>query len=527
MYRHCLAGLILLGLVSSLSAQIANGVDVPQAPAKLQGSGAIQPIFNIGLRAIQGLGYNLQSGAAGFSYDTANANQQLNTQAYINVVFVDSREDQPLYYETGADTEDWTVRFRFDNFTMRLNTNTNPVLEVFQPAWLAEVRGRGLRFGFLSQGGGMIYGKGGSNNGPSLNLSGANEVLDLSQMTNALSSTFIVSATSPTTPTSPNAVNYTGSSATQGQNGLAYLGYERKGLFSAYLSALSEGYVGDSNASSSDGWAFALNAMATPLGEVSAENPIAPLVKVDAIKGFKFADNPTGFGAQAQLDFLLGGDLMLSPLVSYDGRINDLLSTTHPDSYQWEAGGGLMLTYGERRFVADDWNELGAVSAVVANNKIQKSTFLQVLGQYSKATDFNFAAILEKPAGFQGLDPNLDARLEYVARNLTKPVTLWSMSGRLGYELLEHRLVPYARWFASGANWVSMSSSSEVKLLVGVQLSILKNFGAEIAFMSPQLYGSSKDSGKIELVTILATDSPGAARVMTPKTMNFTDWNKQ
>jgi len=271
-------------------------------------------------------------------------------------------------------------------------------------------------------------------------------------------------------------------------------------------------------------------------------------VKADAIKGFGFKNNTTsfsgasgavnlnqgdtaGFGVAGQVDYWLGKDFVISPAAAFDGRLNDSAYSTRTDSFEWETGGGLILTMSPKKFVADDWNELSTVASVVANNKIQKFAYVQVMAMYSKATDEDLAIKFEEPDGAVGFDPNWGGMFEYRVNNLAKTVstntTTWSATGRVSYDFADHTIVPYLRWYASGSDLLTIDKTSLVKLRLGVQVSLLPGVGVEATYLSPQVYSSGttkSDAGKFELITILSTDG---GKVMTPKTMNFTDWKTE
>lgn len=545
MNRFLLTGLLFVGLTSLLSAQIMKATDVPEAPAQMQGGGAIVPILKVGAQTVDSLGYNFQTNAAGFGYETANANTNLNTMAYFDILFLDSREGVPLYYEVGANPDIWSVHFKMRNFTARINTGNLPDgLELVKPSWIAEVQGHGFHFGTMTQGGTEIAG--GSSNDPSISLTGANEVLNIG--VNPASITSVVDASNtdylPTTAVSPNSVAFWGSAAKT--SGILYAGYEAPNLGSVYVSTLAQG---DVNATTNNqGWAWAVNAKATPLGQVSETQALAVQVKADAIKGFGFKNNTTtfsagtnavnlnqgdtgGFGVAGQVDYWLGKDFIVSPTAAFDGRLNDSAYSTRKDDFEWETGGGLILTMSPKKFVADEWNELSTVASVVANNKIQKFAYVQVMAMYSKATDEDLAIKFEEPDGAVGLDPNWGGMFEYRVNNLAKTVstntTTWSATGRVSYDLADHTIVPYLRWYANGSDLVTIDKTSQIKLRVGVQVSVLPGVGVEATYLSPQVYSSGttkSDAGKFELITILSTDG---GKILTPKTMNFTDWKTQ
>jgi hypothetical protein len=537
-------GLIFFGLTSFLSAQIMNQTDIPQQPALPQGPAGIVPQLKVGVQTVDAVGYNLNTGASGMSYDTANANQQLNTMAYFDILFVDSRSGQPLVYETGTDPSIWSAHFKITNFTARINTGDKPAgLELDAPTWLAELQGHGFRFGMFSQGGTSVQASG-SNNNPAITLNGANEVLNLNA-----GSDYIVSYGSSATP-SPNSVAFYGSG--QNKSGILYAGYGAPGVFDAYLSALAQGDVNsDPNApaaSRAQGWAFAFNGRATPFGEASASQPLALTLKADAIKGFNFTNNASGFsrstanlnegdtagfGLAGQLDYWAGKDFLISPMLAFDGRLNDASYSTRADSFEWETGGGVLLTLSPKKFVHDDWNELAnTVSTLNFNEKIQKFAYVQVLGMYSQATDADLALKGELPVAVNSYDPNLDTMLEYRVYDVTHlsevGATTWTLTGRVSYDLLDHTLVPYFRWYANGVGLLGVNNTSAVKIRFGAQMALLPGVGIEAAYMSPQLLGSGStayDSGKIEISLAMNTD--GSPRTLTPKTMNFTDWKTQ
>ena len=538
-------GLIFLGLTNVLSAQIMNTTDIPQPPAVPQGSAGIVPQLKVGVQTVDALGYNLQTGASGLGYATNNTNQQLNTMAYFDILFVDSRTGQRLMYETGADPNVWAAHFQISNFTARINVGDSPSgLELVNPSWLAELQGHGFRFGVFSQGGTQVQGVPGNSN-PVEVLNGADEVLNLSAL--GAGTNYIVNYGSSATP-SPNSVAFYGQGANK--SGILYAGYGVPGLYDTYLSALAQGDVNsDPNAPAAtraQGWAFAFNGRATPLGEAGESHPLALTLKADAIKGFDFTNNAStfsratanlnegdtaGFGASGQVDWWLGKDFILSPMAAFDGRINDAAYSTRPDAFEWETGGGLLLTMSPKKFVHDDWNDLAnTVSTLNFNEKIQKFAYLQVLGMYSKATDADLVLQGELPVAVNSFDPNLDTMLSYRVSNLTQTSvvggTTWTLTGRVSYDFFDHTVVPYFRWNLNGVGLAGINNTSVVQVRLGTQMALLPGVGLEAAYMSPQILGGAntlKDAGKIELILAMNTD--GSPRTMTPKTMNFTDWD--
>lgn len=541
MNRIGLMGLIFFGLTTILSAQIMNQYDVPSAPAMPQASAGIVPVLKVGAQTVTTLGYNLETGAVGLGYDTANANSQLNTMAYFDILFVDSRTTQPLVYEVGNNPDVWSAHFKIRNFTARLNTGNTPAgLELVAPSWLAELQGHGFSFGMLTQGGSEVHAAGGSSANPVIVLNGANQVLNLNA-----GSTYILQGGTSATP-SPNSVAFYGSAANT--SGILYAGYQVPGLFQAYVSALAQGDVNSATegAAAAQGWAWAFNGQATPVGAVSEKQALAVTLKADAIKGFGFTNSTStfagatgaanlnqgdtaGFGLGAQVDWRLGKDLVVSPQAAFDARFNDTEYSTREDEVEWQTGGGLMLTLGPKKFVSDDWNELAPVAASLGSNKIQKFTYLQVLGMYSRATDTDLALRFEAPVGLNPFDPNLDTLVEYRVNNAAPvdktTVTKWTLGGRLSYDFLDHSVVPYVRWSVNGTDLLTVDASSVVKTRLGVQLALIPGVGLEVAYLSPQIYDAgnqAKDAGKLEVITVFNTE--GGAKTLTPKTMNFTDW---
>jgi hypothetical protein len=331
-----------------------------------------------------------------------------------------------------------------------------------------------------------------------------------------------------------------------------YAGYGVPGLYDAYVSALAQGDVNsDPNAppaTRAQGWAFAFNGRATPFGAASPSQPLALTVKADAIKGINFTNNASGFpratanlnegdtagfGLAGQLDYWAGKDFLISPMLAFDGRINDATYSTRPDSFEWETGGGVMLTLSPKKFVHDDWNELAnTVSLLNLNEKIQKFAYVQVLGMYSKTTDADLAIKAELPVAVNSYDSNLDTMLEYrvyaVNRLSEINATTWTLAGRVSYDFFDHTLVPYFRWQTNGVSVASVNNTSVAKIRLGAQMALLPGVGIEAAYMSPQILGASLtkyDAGKLEIIVAMNTD--GSPRTLTPKTMNFSDWKTQ
>lgn len=523
MNRIITAVVFMAVLTVGASAQILKSTDVTQPPAKVQGGGAVVPWLAFGLQATEALGYNLETKAAGMAYDITNPHPDVRTIAWFSIDLVDGVTGAPLAFATAEDSEDWKTTFTFKNFSARINTVNN--LEMKRPMWTAEVRGQGMRFGLLSQAGRDIGTT--ASNDAVIALTGANQVTNLNVNSDAATGDFVLA--SDLTPTN---VQFTGGS------GMAYAGYEAKDLFKTFLTVFAEGNATSAmnvaDSAKKQGWAWAWEGSATPLGQVSASNPLAVTVKADAIKGFGFTSNTVGntggLGLGTQLDLWLGEGMVLSPTGAFDLRLNDLKVSGHMADSEWQAGGGLMLQLGGAAFVNDDWNELSALKATHIANKIRKFTYLQVLGMYSDATDFDLAFKAEEPDGLVGLDPNLGAMVEYRLNNLRQlsTTTQWSATGRVSYDLEDHSVVPYLRFFSSGPDFLTLNKSSVLKLRAGVQLAVLPGFGLEAAYLTPQLLSgasTARDAGKLEVIATFKTEGE-AKKVLTPKTMYFEDWNK-
>uniref|UniRef100_A0A7C3IH35 Uncharacterized protein n=1 Tax=Gracilinema caldarium TaxID=215591 RepID=A0A7C3IH35_9SPIR len=477
--------------------------EVPLVPTQEQGGGQVNPSFWIGAQAVQSFGYNLETGAFGLR------NHSDDTWASFNFAFVDSKYGDPKHIEFSGDPKGWTGRIRLRNYTYRINSWTSTP-EVNLPSWIAEVQGQGFHIGMFSQAGSYIEPTSATSNGPSPKLSTANMVLYFNNP-NALDADYYA-ALDPTT-----AVTYTGS-------GLVYFGYEKKNLFKAYLSVVSEGNVNANFTNgNNDGWAGALDAYLTPFGEeASNKQPLAPRIAFNAVKGVNYTQNPLGFGLKAELPIYLAKTYSLIPVAAFQGKLEE---TTN--NFAWTTGGGLIFKFSNAIFVDDDWGELKTspntefFNYTYENSKILKYSYAQVYASYSETNDLDIAVKIEEPDGAAGFDKNLGAMLEVRLNNVLNynnaPLT-WSAIGRLSYELMNNTVIPYIRSY--------LDSNSVLKLRTGAQIGgIIPNTGFELAYTSRNLnQGASSnaasdkfDKGRIEFITIIKTDS---GRVLTPKRMS-------
>jgi hypothetical protein len=522
MKRVCLTALAWLCLTAGLSAQIMNGSDVPEEPAKPVSPGDLSPYFWIGAQTIAVVGKNLQTGASGIAY---NGNQ---TWVSFDVSFLDSHWDTPKKIVSTDDPNVWTVGFKLIDPTARINSYSSSP-ETNYPSWSLGVQGFGWSFGTFfenNQPQGVNTG-GDTSNVPAsgATLNGANEVLYLGAVS-ALDQQYlegydyladnldsVVQISYPVT-------------------GAAYAAYQAGDWYRVAAT------VGTGNATGDQTKAFAgvLNFSLSPMGPGSYDEPLTYTIKGDVIagKGFTAAGNaqgnPFGFGLQGQVDYYWDDDMAVSPILAFDGRVNDTTTpgvTLNANAYRfdWKAGAGVMVTLSPKRWVTDLYEELPQTQSTfenVENAHIRKFTYLQLMADYSRssfsdtARDLNVVFKGEEPDGVVGLDDNLGAMVEMRVGNVlrTNPgsKTTWASIGRASYDLVQHTVTPYIQAY--------YDSSALAKLRFGAQMELVKGTAIEVTYMTANLTGVSsraQDAGRLEVIFGMATDP--TFRLI--KTMNF------
>jgi hypothetical protein len=497
MKRICLTALVFLGLAMALSAQVMNGSLVPEQAAKPVSPGELAPSFWIGAQAITTVGANLQTGASGMSYD---GNQ---TWVSFNVAFLDSHYDTPKKVVSADDPGSWSLSFRLQDPTARINSYSSGP-EVNFPSWNLGVQGNGWRLGFFTENNqttGNNLG-GDQTNGPGTTLTGANQALYLGQAT---AGSGAVTGTETVVQ-----VSYNVSSA-------AYASYEVPNLGKVALTVGSGSDPAATGAKNS--WAGVLDWSASPLGPGSIDEPLTFTLKGNLIGGTNFSTgNPVGFGLQTQLDDYLDDDVVLSPVVAFDGRLNDTWTpgvslAANSLSLETKVSGGLLFALSPKQWVSDDYSELPSQGTFenVENAKIQKFTYVQVMADFfrqslaNNSPDMDLVFRAEEPDGIVGLDDNLGWMSEFRVGQLLKAnpgaSTTWSTIGRLSYDLSAHRVSPYVLWFYDSTNLA--------KLRFGVRASLVKGTALEVNYMTSNLTSvtsSPLDKGRIEVLLGLSTD---------------------
>ncbi|MDR3284405.1 MAG: hypothetical protein LBS97_04400 [Treponema sp.] len=507
--KKFLAVLLLAAAAGVLWAQVQAEDSIAFPAAEDLKPGAITPQFYISAQAIFSGGYNFETGAKGFrDYGGDNG-----TWATFSVAFMDSHYGAPKRYNTGNKADDWGAKFKFFNYTMRMDSwdTSNSQPELNPAAWLGEISGMGAHIGFFSQAGSLIYPTDRTKNNPVKILSAGNKVINLGD--DSLGDLYY-----------PEDLSSRAGSAVTSYAGTAimYAGYEND-LFTAYLSFASEGDVNTAASANADGFAGVLDFTVSPWGTLTnMRHPFTLNITGNAIGGVDFTDNPTGFGLKAELGQWLGGNFVINPVVAFDGKatVND---------FYWKAGGGLIFRFSSAQYVTDEWNELTDMSNYLyryENSKILKYAYAQVYGAYSEADDFDLVFRLEEPDNEIGFHDKLGAMLEFRMFNLTGTVTTntleWATWGRVSwdFDVGDAKVVtPYLRGY--------LDSNAALKLRVGAQANLIPYAGFEIAYTSANLNESAAnalpDAGRIELIVILKSDD---AKPKTPKRMDFWEYSR-
>ena len=517
-----------------LWAQVQDEKNIITPTPMTQGSGGLTPYFWIGLQTVFSAGYNMETKAGGFR-DYGGDNY---TYASFNIAFVDSHYSTPKIFEVSSDPDTWSGKFKMMNFTGRINSYTTR--EINNPAWLAEISGKGARIGFFSQAGMVIgsledtqnnTGTSTSANDPKpwTKISAGNKVLALGD--DDLGKNYYNGYRS--TPL-PHETVYTANST--GKSAVMYAGYEKRNVWNAYLTMLSEGNVNSNLTKNSqgdtpnDGFAAALDFGVSPFGPVTGdEHPMTFNLTGNFAGGANFETNENiGFGLKAETGHWLFDNYVVAPVFAFDGKLDV------NNEFTWKTGGGLTFQFSGMRWVADDWNEITTITNYdfrYENNQILKYAYAQAYLAYSEQTDFDMVLKAEEPDGDAGFHEKLGAMYELRLYNLAGKVTTntidWSMWGRVSWDfnIKSYLISPYVRAY--------FDSAEVFKLRLGAQANVIPYTGFEIAYTAANLnpnadtaakpmshYDGVKDAGRLELIVILKSDN---ARPRTPKRMDF--WN--
>jgi hypothetical protein len=539
--RFICAIFVVLAMSASLFAQVQEMPDVEMPSPQFQDHGPVTPWFWIGVQTVFSGGYNMETTAAGFR----NYGGDYYTYASFNLAFVDSHYQTPKFYEVPRDLDPdaWTGHFIMLNFTSRINSwdQAEKAIENNGPAWLAEITGKGFRIGFFTQaaeliGGTYDYGYNSSEGSRKAitKIYGGNNVLNLGE--GELGKLYYEKSTDNTVTTYE----------AKDSGAIMYTGYEKKDLWSVYLTMLSEGNV-NSNVTNGNnkGIAGVVDFSVTPLGVVTDEStPLTFGVSGNVIGGFgwKGTNENVGFGLRGDVGYYLGDNMVIAPTVAFDGKLNV------DNKFFWKAGGGVTFQFSGMRWTSDDWGDLsndgypqGRVTSQFAeqryeNTKILKYAYAQVYGAYSDERAFNMLFRVEEPDGNLGFHDKLGAMIETRLYNLTgkdkngndKDMS-WEVQGRVSWDLNvgQYLITPYLRGY--------YNSDEVVKARIGAYANFIPFTGFELAYTSANLnnnvklpkpsylnasYNSFFDAGRIELIVILKSDD---IKPQVPKRMS--DWN--
>ncbi|MCL2127048.1 MAG: hypothetical protein FWH38_02235 [Treponema sp.] len=520
--------------VPALFAQIQGEGDIITPTPKAQGPGGLTPYFWIGLQAIFSAGYNFETGAAGFR----DHGMDNHTYASFNIAFVDSHYDTPKIFEVAGDPDAWSGKFKLMNFTSRINSYSTR--EINNPAWLAEISGKGGHIGFFSQAGILIgsledvqsnAGSSTQNNDPKpfRTIAAGNKVLDLGDNEIGISYYNGYRGNNPYRRL-PHETAYSAGD----RGGVMYGGYERPELFNVYITALSEGNV-NSNVSQDKnrGIAAALDFGVSPFGLIADdENHFTFNVTGNFIGGVKF-ENTTenvGFGLKAEAGQWLWDNYVISPVLALDGRLDS------NNEFTWKTGAGLIFQLSGMRWAEDEWGELLGITNYdfrYENQKILKYAYAQLYMTYSELAGCDMVMKFEEPDGDIGFNDRIGAMFEtrlYKLGDIAKRQGPgWAMQGRFSYDvgIKSFLVTPYIRGY--------LDSNLVTKLRLGAQANFIPYTGFEIAYTSANLnsgantsakpgglsfYPGIMDAGRLELIVILKSDNP------RPKTLKrMDDWN--
>lgn len=478
--RTAVAVTLSLFFTTPLFGQFMYAPDKEMPPAETMEHGAVSPFFWIGAQQTGSIGYNLDNNAFGIR----------RNDGYVSFSFslVDSMYDTSKQHMVGDDPDVWSGRVLMRNFTNRINSYAD---DLNTPIWIAEVQGKGFHIGLFSQAGEYVQGDGATS------ISSGGKVLYFPDP-DALDGHFLLNSNPSTT-------------ASYNSSALAYIGYKQQNLFSTYLTLATEGNVNTADAENADGAAGVIDFTVTPFGPTaSSSNPFTIEVSGNVMGGFRYAENPIGFGLKAEPSFYLGGNRALNPVVAFDAVIPD------EGDMQWAVGGGLKLRLSQPVFTSDVWGDMaGSPAASYFNNiyeragYMQRFTYAQIYAAYSENDDLDLAFKFEEPEGDTGIVDRLGAMAELRVNNLlqTEGNDLgWSAAARISYDLMDAQLVPYVRTY--------INNDLVAKLRTGAQFSFIPHAGFEIAYTSRNLNPNSEaqgtdefSKGRIELLMRISTST--------------------
>jgi hypothetical protein len=531
---------------SPVWAQVQAQEDVITPTPAPQGSGAITPYFYISLQTLFSAGYNFETKAGGFRNYAGDAND--GTWVSFSVSFVDSHYQSPKLFEVGTDPDAWTGKFKFMNFTYRLDSwqESGSNAELNQAQWLAEISGKGAHIGFFTQAGALLGSMRDTQSGnsrtedvkPWTKISAGNKVLNLGD--NDLGKSYY----NTTMGESQYETVYGAGSG----GAMMYAGYEKPELFNVYITALSEGNVNsdvseqpvagsDEKRPKNDGLAAALDFGVSPFGLITDdEHPLTVTITGNAVGGMNYerkwgdlgtAEGDAGFGLKADGGYWLGDHLVIAPVFAFDGQMYK--NSDKEDAFAWKTGAGLTFQFSPMRWVNDDWGELSNMgnyySVRYENNQILKYAYAQAYLAYSDTTNLDMLLKVEEPDGDPGFHDKIGALYELRLYNINlskddRPVNSkeWEMWGRFSYDLSVkgHPIIPYIRF--------GLDNRMVTRLRLGAQANLIPYTGFELAYTTANLnpnaditsiaadtglghYKNIADAGRLELLVMLKSDN--------------------
>jgi hypothetical protein len=549
---------ICLGSFSAFG-QVQTVDEIITPEPQEQGHGGLTPWFWIGIQTVFSAGYNLETTAGGFR----NYGGDNNTYASFNVAFVDSHYTAPKLFQVPGDLKksEWTGHFVMMNFTSKLNS-WETSSEINAPAWLAEIAGQGFRIGFFTQAATLIgsvedpdrSGNSGSSteSKPFTSIKGGNLVLNLQEgQEGQLGTMYYEKSTDPLYTTTYRTDSSLG--------GIWYVGYNEKDLYNAYLTMLSEGDVNsDVEDGKNKGFAAVVDFNVTPLGVAATQkNPLIFSVGGNFITGFGWKDLPVnekqnvGFGLKADTGVWLAKNMVITPLVAFDGKLN------LDNDFFYRVGGGLTFQFSDIAWTKDDWGDLSRADRNAAsfrdyryeNDRILKYAYAQVYGasvpdkDKNGNDDFHLLFRVEEPDGRAGFHNKLGFMAEFRLYNMMEKAldalgnhkeATWEAQARVSwdFDLGEYPVTPYLRGY--------LNHQAVFKVRVGAYANIIPYTGFEVAYTSANInkgaditghryldsgytraYGDRIfDAGRLEFMVILKSDD---SRPQVPKRMS--DWN--